>query len=107
MSGSACSNPTTTMAGLRPNGLQVSETKPSMKQLCSFQMPLHYPRYNKTDYETMPEWKLDSLLTEYGLPVIGDVAQKRNHRCVCITPAWSSAVEQAERWSRVVARRDA
>ncbi|GMY19214.1 hypothetical protein FCV25MIE_14453 [Fagus crenata] len=46
------------------------------QQLRQFQMPLHYPRY-KSDYETMPEWKLDSLLNEYGLPVTGDVTQKR------------------------------
>ncbi|BFG31887.1 hypothetical protein CerSpe_181610 [Prunus speciosa] len=44
---------------------------------CQFQMPLHYPRYQKRDYETMPEWKLDCLLKQYGLPVIGDVNQKR------------------------------
>ncbi|KAK9293147.1 hypothetical protein L1049_021133 [Liquidambar formosana] len=44
-----------------------------------FQMPLHYPRYTKSDYETMPEWKLDCLLSEYGLPVTGNVEQKRNY----------------------------
>ncbi|XVE50986.1 hypothetical protein DITRI_Ditri02bG0001000 [Diplodiscus trichospermus] len=32
-----------------------------------FQMPLHYPRYTKADYEKMEEWKLDMLLREYGL----------------------------------------
>ncbi|CAN6568281.1 hypothetical protein ACFX13_000873 [Malus domestica] len=42
-----------------------------------FQMPLHYPRYTKSDYETMPEWKLDCLLREYGLPITGDVQHKR------------------------------
>lgn len=42
-----------------------------------FQMPLHYPKYSKSDYETMPEWKLDHLLSEYGLPVVGSVEQKR------------------------------
>ncbi|KAI3979273.1 hypothetical protein MKX01_007749 [Papaver californicum] len=42
-----------------------------------FQMPLHYPRYTKAEYETMPEWKIDILLKEYGLPVTGDIAQKR------------------------------
>jgi hypothetical protein len=26
---------------------------------CSFQMPLHYPRYKKADYEAMPEWRVD------------------------------------------------
>ncbi|XAR71662.1 hypothetical protein NMG60_11018042 [Bertholletia excelsa] len=42
-----------------------------------FQMPLHYPKYHKSDYETMPEWKLDRLLSEYGLPVSGDLQYKR------------------------------
>lgn len=42
-----------------------------------FQMPLHYPRYKKADYEKMPEWKIDCLLKEYGLPATGDVDQKR------------------------------
>ncbi|KAJ0049532.1 hypothetical protein Pint_15033 [Pistacia integerrima] len=42
-----------------------------------FQMPLHYPRYKKKDYENMPEWKLDCLFKEYGLPIVGDVNQKR------------------------------
>lgn len=42
-----------------------------------FQMPLHYPRYTEADYETMPEWKVDCLLREYGLPVMGDLAEKR------------------------------
>lgn len=54
----------------------------TQQQMCAgtyFQMPLNYPRYNKADYETMPEWKLDHLFTEYGLPVIGDhLAQKRS-----------------------------
>lgn len=43
----------------------------------SFQMPVHYPRYNKEDYEAMPEWVLDRLLVQYGLPVAGDLADKR------------------------------
>ncbi|PIA49097.1 hypothetical protein AQUCO_01300150v1 [Aquilegia coerulea] len=43
-----------------------------------FKMPLHYPRYKKEDYETMPEWQLDCLLKQYGLPVMGDVADKRS-----------------------------
>ncbi|KAF6134483.1 hypothetical protein GIB67_034897 [Kingdonia uniflora] len=42
-----------------------------------FQMPLHYPRYTKADYENMPEWKLDCLLRQYGLPIIGDLEQKK------------------------------
>ncbi|KAB1219563.1 hypothetical protein CJ030_MR3G012359 [Morella rubra] len=47
------------------------------KRCGPFQMPLHYPRYTKADYETMPEWKLDCLLNQYGLPVTGDVESKR------------------------------
>jgi hypothetical protein len=43
----------------------------------AFQMPLHYPRYKKADYETMPEWRVDCLLREYGLPVSGDLHSKR------------------------------
>ncbi|PIA49098.1 hypothetical protein AQUCO_01300149v1 [Aquilegia coerulea] len=43
-----------------------------------FEMPLHYPRYKKEDYEAMPEWQLDCLLKQYGLPVMGDIADKRN-----------------------------
>ncbi|URE44850.1 hypothetical protein MUK42_14763 [Musa troglodytarum] len=42
-------------------------------------MPLHYPGYTKADYEAMPEWQLDRLLSEYGLPVSGDVTQKRRY----------------------------
>lgn len=42
-----------------------------------FQMPLHYPKYTAEDYKSMPEWKLDRLLTEYGLPAIGTADQKR------------------------------
>ncbi|KAL3499259.1 hypothetical protein ACH5RR_038352 [Cinchona calisaya] len=42
------------------------------------EMPLHYPRFNKADYEKMPEAQLDCLLNEYGLPVnIGDIIEKR------------------------------
>uniref|UniRef100_A0A7N0UN30 DUF7722 domain-containing protein n=1 Tax=Kalanchoe fedtschenkoi TaxID=63787 RepID=A0A7N0UN30_KALFE len=32
-----------------------------------FQMPLHYPRFNKSDYEKMDEVRLRLLLAEYGL----------------------------------------
>ncbi|XP_020573148.1 uncharacterized protein LOC110019704 [Phalaenopsis equestris] len=45
---------------------------------CCFQMPLHYPRYTKAEYEDMPEWKLDRLFEEYGLPAIArDLDGKR------------------------------
>ncbi|KAJ1690891.1 hypothetical protein LUZ63_015046 [Rhynchospora breviuscula] len=48
------------------------------EKISCFQMPLHYPRYTPADYKAMPEWKLDCLLREYGLPVVGDVSSKRN-----------------------------
>ncbi|KAL6876462.1 hypothetical protein ACP4OV_013034 [Aristida adscensionis] len=44
---------------------------------CGFRMPVHYPRYRKADYEAMPEWRVDCLLREYGLPVDGDLDSKR------------------------------
>ncbi|XP_020395448.1 uncharacterized protein [Zea mays] len=43
----------------------------------TFHMPLHYPRYKKADYESMPEWRVDCLLREYGLPVDGELDSKR------------------------------
>jgi len=48
-----------------------------MESVGFFQMPLHYPRYTQKDYQDMPEWKLDGLLKEYGLPTHGDLAYKR------------------------------
>ena len=56
------------------------QQKEGPKMNCSshaFQMPLHYPRYKKADYESMPEWRVDCLLREYGLPVDGDLDSKR------------------------------
>ncbi|KAK7300755.1 hypothetical protein RJT34_11605 [Clitoria ternatea] len=50
---------------------------PQKNSVSIFQMPLHYPRYTETDYQDMPEWKLDGLLREYGLPTQGDLAYKR------------------------------
>ncbi|KAI6707746.1 hypothetical protein NL676_010708 [Syzygium grande] len=49
----------------------------------NFQMPLHYPRFTRADYEAMPEWKLDSLLQEYGLPTAGDLHYKRSFAIGC------------------------
>ncbi|CDP12122.1 unnamed protein product [Coffea canephora] len=49
----------------------------SSNSCCAFQMPLHYPRFKKTDYEKMPEPQLDCLLKAYGLPAAGDLNQKR------------------------------
>lgn len=43
-----------------------------------FQMPLHYPRYTKEDYEKMEEWKVDLLLKQYGLGFFkGTLEEKR------------------------------
>lgn len=42
-----------------------------------FQMPLHYPRYTKSDYEKMEEWKVELLLKEYGLSFKGSLDEKR------------------------------
>ncbi|KAK4759708.1 hypothetical protein SAY87_022839 [Trapa incisa] len=44
----------------------------------SFRMPLHYPRYKKSDYENMEEWKLELLLHDYGLSFSGTIAEKRD-----------------------------
>ncbi|KAL5747625.1 hypothetical protein ACOSP7_024637 [Xanthoceras sorbifolium] len=75
---STVSNTGFAMPGLGQSGHQ-NHQDGKKENFCSFQfqMPLHYPRYKKRDYETMPEWKLDCLLKEYGLPVVGDVNQKR------------------------------
>lgn len=45
----------------------------------TFQMPLHYPRYTKAEYEKMEEWKVDMLLKQYGLDhhVKGSLDEKR------------------------------
>ncbi|KAJ4975667.1 hypothetical protein NE237_000773 [Protea cynaroides] len=68
-----CANYTTPAAAL----INGKRQQMNEKYWC-FQMPLHYPRYKKSDYETMPEWQLDSLLFEYGLPMTGDLACKRS-----------------------------
>lgn len=42
-----------------------------------FQMPLHYPRYTKADYQKMEEWRVDLLLQQYGLNFEGMLDEKR------------------------------
>ncbi|KAM7491462.1 hypothetical protein LguiA_034383 [Lonicera macranthoides] len=71
-----CPNNLAAFNGPKPNGSTTVVTGGDHWR--SFQMPLHYPRYKKSDYHTMPEWKLDCLLKEYGLPVTGDVSHKRS-----------------------------
>ncbi|THU45622.1 hypothetical protein C4D60_Mb02t19920 [Musa balbisiana] len=41
-----------------------AQGKQQQRDLHCFRMPLHYPRYTRADYESMPEWKLDYLLRE-------------------------------------------
>lgn len=54
------------------------DVKERKRESCGqFQMPLHYPRYSKSDYESMPEWKLDCLLSAYGLPITGSLEQRK------------------------------
>ncbi|KAH7538160.1 hypothetical protein FEM48_Zijuj03G0169500 [Ziziphus jujuba var. spinosa] len=61
-------------------GKGADKEKQRREEIGYFKMPLHYPKYSKADYETMPEWKIDHLLSEYGLPVVGSVEHKRNYR---------------------------
>ncbi|WCJ33069.1 hypothetical protein M5689_014453 [Euphorbia peplus] len=42
-----------------------------------FQVPLHYPKYSKADYENMEEWRLDLLLHQYGLCFKGTLVDKK------------------------------
>lgn len=59
---------------------QSSKTHLSSKTTSSgFQMPLHYPRYSKADYQKMEEWKVDMLLGEYGLSFQGNLDEKREY----------------------------
>lgn len=64
---STSSSSITTSGGATANNEKVSY----------FQMPLHYPRYTKKEYQDMPEGLLDRLLAEYGLSPHGDLAYKR------------------------------
>ncbi|KAJ0018336.1 hypothetical protein Pint_09460 [Pistacia integerrima] len=66
--------------GLLNNTSKVVTTSSSSSNSSSssgFQMPLHYPRYSKADYEKMEEWKIDMLLREYGLTFQGTLDEKR------------------------------
>ncbi|XP_062228942.1 uncharacterized protein LOC133926831 [Phragmites australis] len=66
--------------GMKNGVVAVADQQQADHKNCSsyaFQMPLQYPRYRKADYETMPEWRVDCLLREYGLPVDGDLDSKR------------------------------
>ncbi|XP_044496015.1 uncharacterized protein LOC123218586 [Mangifera indica] len=55
----------------------IATNSSSSSSSSGFQMPLHYPRYSKADYQKMEEWKVDMLLREYGLTFQGTLDQKR------------------------------
>ncbi|KAG7534356.1 hypothetical protein ISN45_Aa08g019190 [Arabidopsis thaliana x Arabidopsis arenosa] len=42
-----------------------------------FQVPLHYPKYSKSDYEAMDDLRLDLLLKQYGFSFEGSLEDKR------------------------------
>ncbi|MBA0563931.1 hypothetical protein Golob_008891 [Gossypium lobatum] len=89
MSGTNCSKAFDMAARVMANGNH--HQAKSNDKCCYFQMPLHYPRYKKSDYENMPEWQLDGLLNQYGLPIIGDANQKRKFAMGAFL--WPSQVE--------------
>ncbi|KAG6493197.1 hypothetical protein ZIOFF_048174 [Zingiber officinale] len=69
-----------------PTAANGKERVPQAKDIrssnrCSFHMPLHYPRYTGADYESMPEWMLDRLLSDYGILIDAavDVDSKRRY----------------------------
>lgn len=53
-----------------------------------FKMPLHYPKYTKDDYEKMEEWRLDLLLSEYGLLVFHDTTLHEKRAIAIETFLW-------------------
>ncbi|GMI63809.1 hypothetical protein like AT5G55620 [Hibiscus trionum] len=56
----------------------VTSIKPSKEDYPNgFQMPVHYPRYSKADYEKMEEWKIDVLLKEYGFSFTGGTVDEK------------------------------
>ncbi|KFK32994.1 hypothetical protein AALP_AA6G315900 [Arabis alpina] len=67
------------------------DAKSQNGSISTFKIPLHYPKYTKSDYEKMPEWQLDQVLREYGLPIIGDSYEKRKFAIGAFL--WSSEKE--------------
>ncbi|EEF39496.1 uncharacterized protein LOC8282528 [Ricinus communis] len=65
--------------GVMKSGKPIAEMEVKMETYPSggFQLPLHYPRYTKTDYQKMEEWRVDMLLREYGLSIKGTLEEKR------------------------------
>ncbi|KAK9091872.1 hypothetical protein Syun_026783 [Stephania yunnanensis] len=60
-------------------GSNKKDVNGGIKCVSEFQMPLHYPRYKKADYENMEEWRLDNLLSQYGLTCEGSLDKKRSY----------------------------
>ncbi|KAL5727102.1 hypothetical protein ACHQM5_000334 [Ranunculus cassubicifolius] len=89
MTGAGCQNLSYELNSMGGNGNGHSGS--CKGRWTSFVMPLHYPRYKKVDYETMPEWQLDCLLKQYGLPVNGDIAHKRKFAMGAFL--WPSQIE--------------
>ncbi|KAJ4839524.1 hypothetical protein Tsubulata_019028, partial [Turnera subulata] len=63
-----------------------------------FQMPLHYPRYTRKDFETMDEAKLDQLFVAYGLPTDGDLGYKRKSAMSTFLGVKSYVVSRSSRF---------
>ncbi|KAJ6912337.1 hypothetical protein NC651_014902 [Populus alba x Populus x berolinensis] len=61
------------------DGVMIKSSRLEMNPCTGFQMPLHYPRYTKADYEKMEEWKVDMLLREYGISFKGSLEEKRGY----------------------------
>ncbi|XVE80527.1 hypothetical protein DITRI_Ditri14bG0147100 [Diplodiscus trichospermus] len=68
----ACSN-----GGLTDGNLAASIKISKEDYPSGFQMPIHYPRYTKADYEKMEEWKVDMLLKEYGFSSNGSTVDEK------------------------------
>ncbi|EEF39616.1 uncharacterized protein LOC8286850 [Ricinus communis] len=68
----ACPNNQECVSNLKEARMMKKEDYPG-----GFQVPLHYPRYSKADYEKMEDWRLDMLLNEYGLCFKGTLDEKR------------------------------
>ncbi|XP_042412773.1 uncharacterized protein LOC122001867 [Zingiber officinale] len=79
-----------------PTAANGKERVPQAKDIrssnrCSFHMPLHYPRYTGADYESMPEWMLDRLLSDYGILIDAAVDVDSKRRFAMGTFLWPAA----------------
>lgn len=66
-------------AVLGEKAASTASTEASAESPREFQVPLHYPRYTREDYESMSEELLDRLFEAYGLSAAGQTLEaKRN-----------------------------